>query len=195
MKNIRCCAVGILCLLLPVLFGSCKKEVVEVPAIDTEEMRSICNLAVMECYYHNIAKTKQTDKVLWGIAGTSEKSYWAEYEAKIKVGVDANQIDIAVEGDTVTIRLPQPKNLTKPNIDEGSMKFFSSEGSKTKITADKRLEALSIANDNMVNVLLENSSLMHNAEKRVKEMLKSYVEQIGEFSGVEYKIKWESKGE
>ena len=71
MKNIRRCAVGIVCLLLPVLFGSCKKKVVEVPTLDVEEMRNICNLAVMECYYHNIAKTKQTEKVLWGFGGTS----------------------------------------------------------------------------------------------------------------------------
>ena len=116
-----------------------------------------------------------------------------DYTAKIKVGVDANQIDIAIEGDTVTVRLPKPKNLQEPNIDEDSMKFFSSEGGKTKIPADKRLEALGIANDNMVNVLMENSTLMHNAEKRIKEILKSYVDQIGEFSGVEYKIKWESQ--
>ena len=192
MKNIRRCAVVIVCLLLPVLFGSCKKKDAEVPKIDVEEMRSICNLAVMECYYHNIAKIKQTELLLWGLAGTSEKFFWMDYTAKIKIGVDANQIDIAVEGNTVTIRLPKLKNLQDPNIDEDSMKFFSSEGSKTKIAPNKRLEALSIANDNMVNVLMENSSLMHNAEKRVKDILQSYVDQIGEFSGVEYKIKWES---
>jgi len=194
MKNIRCYAVYMVCLLMPVLLGSCKKKTADVPAIDTEEMRNICNLAVMECYYNNVATLSKEDSFFWG---KSEKSHWIEYTATIKVGVNASQIEISVDydTDTVMIGLPQPQNLTDPNIVEDSIKSISSEGLKTKIPPKERFEAIDKANDNMVNDLMKNETLMNNAEKRVKEILKNYVDQIGELSGVEYKIIWKSKEE
>lgn len=190
MKSVQCRIVAVACLALSIFLGSCKKEAPT--AINAEEIRSICNLAVMECYYHNRAESTRVDKIAFGLGGTKERSFWTEYTAKIKVGVDASQIVIDVEGTTVTIKLPKPKNLSKPNILEDTITTFSSEGGKTKITGNERLQAKNDANKNMVTELLENSTLMRNAEERVKEILKSYIEQMGKLSGVEYTIKWES---
>lgn len=186
MKNLRCCVIAVVCFAFPILLGSCKKEV---STINAEEIRSICNMAVMECYYHNRAVTTKDNKIL-GLISLGESSFWMEYSAKIKVGVDASLIAIDVDGTTVKIKLPKPKNLTKPNILDDTITTFSSEGGKTRTTGTERIKAKNDANEKMVAELLANTTLMHNAEERVKKILESYIEQIGKLSGVEYTVKF-----
>ena len=54
----------------------------EAPAVepDVTEMRAICELSVMDCYYHNVAKYFEEDaqKGFLGI-GKKDKHFWIEY--------------------------------------------------------------------------------------------------------------------
>jgi len=183
----KICFLSVFCALFLI---SCSPDVRQpAAAIDIEEMRSICNLAVLDCYYHNVAKLNRQEKAL---LRNTERTIWMDYTAKIKVGIDASLLTIAVDGAAVTITLPAPKALQKPNIIEDSITYFSSEGKDTtKITPEERLEAVGIANANMLSTVRENSSLMLNAENRVKEILKSYVDRIGELSDTAYTITWQ----
>lgn len=180
----------ILCLSVTALITitTCKQNT---PTFSTEDIRNICNLAVMDCYFHNIAKlNKPAENFL-----AKEKTVWLEYTAKVKFGIDASLIDVNVHKNQVTIRLPQAKALQNPNIIDDTIKPYSSGDGlvKTKITPEERLEAQEVANLNMIKQLNENKGLVQKAENRVKVILGNYVKQIGEFSGVEYEVRWERR--
>lgn len=159
------------------------------PKFDSDEMRNICNLAVMDCYFHNIAKLHKPAENLM----CKEKTIWFEYTAKVKFGIDASLIEVDVYKNLVTICLPQARALQNPNIIDDTIKPYSSVDGliRTKITPEERLLAQEAANINMVKQLNENKSLVQKAETRIKIILSNYINQIGDFSGVEYKIVWE----
>lgn len=52
-----------LSLLLTLLCASCGKTTEEKPPMEPKvsQMKAICELAVMECYYHNVAKYTEED--------------------------------------------------------------------------------------------------------------------------------------
>lgn len=159
------------------------------PKFNTEEMQNICNLAVMDCYFHNIAKlNKPADFFM-----AKEKTIWFEYTAKVKFGIDASLLDVIVNKNQVIIRLPQGKALQVPNIIDDSIKPYSSSDGliKNRISPEEKLLAQEAANQNIIKQLNENSNLIQKAENRIKIILGNYIQQIGEFSGVEYKILWE----
>ena len=58
---------------------------------------------------------------------TTDRTVWMDYEAKIKVGINASQINMNVNGKYVTVKMPAAKVLQRPNIDPDSFTFFASE--------------------------------------------------------------------
>ena len=98
-----------------VLILSCtacqKKE--QLPKVEPQisQMRSICELAVMECYYHNVAKYQEEDAagfLLW----KKDKHFWIEYSGVVELGIDASRLSMEVSGDEVTITIPAAKVLS-----------------------------------------------------------------------------------
>ena len=88
---------------------SCKSspKEVEEPTMQPElsQMQAICDLAVMDCYYHNVAKYKEEDAAgaLWW---QKDKHFWIEYSGVVKLGVDVSAVDLEINGTEVTITLP-----------------------------------------------------------------------------------------
>lgn len=171
------------------MFSSCGKKTIV--TLNTDKIKTICNIAVLECYYHNTAKINKTTGAILSI----DRTIWMDYDAKIKVGVDASKIDLKVEGNQVTVTMPRPKALHKPNINEDSFKFFTSEGEKTKITPEERLAAIEIANKEMQSSLDENQSIMSTAEQRTKKIIEGHISKIGKLSGKDYVIVWKTLNE
>lgn len=62
------------------------------------EMRAICELSTMDCYYHNVAKyfEKDAQRGFWGI-GKKDKHFWVEYSGVVRMGIDASLVNIEVE--------------------------------------------------------------------------------------------------
>ena len=54
------------------------------------QMKSICELAVMECYYHNVAKFKEenVEGILWW---QKDKHFWIEYSGVVKLGIGVSE--------------------------------------------------------------------------------------------------------
>ena len=93
----------------------------EVPDIEPQisQMRSICELAVMECYYHNVAKFKEEDASgfwLW----KKDKHFWIEYSGIVELGIEASLVEMEVSGDTVSITLP-PAEVKNCKVDSASL--------------------------------------------------------------------------
>ena len=165
-------------LLISIVFTSCGKKNMSPNVIDMQE---IFNVAVMECYYHNIA---ETDK--------NGKKQWIEYSSTIKLGIDASKLDIEVKDNLVTITVPKSKILSWPNVEHDSIKTLTDTSGiiKTKFTNEDQIAAVKFANDNAMKTAENNQQLLNMADIRVKKIIENYINQIGAFTGIDYNIKW-----
>ena len=59
-----------------------------------------------------------------------------------------------------------------------------------KITAEDQTAAIENAQKEMEESVKANSALLLRAQNRAKELIKNYIDCLGEISGVEYEIKW-----
>ncbi|MBQ8043433.1 MAG: DUF4230 domain-containing protein [Clostridia bacterium] len=171
--------------------SSCsKKEETKAVEPHITQMRSICELATMECYYHNVAKFKQEDVegiLLW----KKDKHFWIEYSGVVKVGIEASLLDIKVDGDKVTISIP-PAKVLGIDVDETRYNEDSivvADGS-ADVTGEDQTKALKEAQKNMKKEAKNDKALLASAQDRAKTLLEEYVNNIGEAVGKNYKITW-----
>ena len=164
-----------------IIFG-CKKNTKLEPK--TEEIIKICDMAVLECYYHTTAEI---------VKGKKEKKQWIDFDSTIKIGIDASKIKMTIDKTNINIKLPKAKLLGEPDIMNDTMKFLTDQTGviKTKFTNDERSEALAKASEKVIEETQNNSQLMNNAETRAKKIIDNYIVQIGELTGVTYTINWE----
>lgn len=167
-----------------------KKE--QVPEVEPQisQMRSICELAVMECYYHNVAKYREEDAsgfLLW----KKDKHFWIEYSGVVELGIDASRLSMEVSGDEVTITIPAAKVLSC-TVDSTSLTedSFIVDKQSANIDAEDEQTAFAEAQHNMEISAASNRVLLGNAQQRVQVLLQSYVENIGRAVGKEYTIHW-----
>lgn len=167
-----------------------KKE--QLPKVEPQisQMRSICELAVMECYYHNVAKYQEEDAagfLLW----KKDKHFWIEYSGVVELGIDASRLSMEVSGDEVTITIPAAKVLSC-TVDSTSLTAdsFIVDKRSANIDAEDEQAAFAEAQHNMEMSAASNRVLLGNAQQRVQVLLQSYVENIGQAIGKEYTIRW-----
>lgn len=165
------------------LIFSCNKSL-EMETVKSE----IAEIAVVECYYHTVAKVHK-DKS--GILST-DKTIWHEFTAKVKLGIDFSIIGIEfseADKEKIYITVPPVKIIGDVTIDPASIKSVSSSDGffKTTITPEENLEAKDEAKNKVLNDIKENTSLRKNAEKRVKDIIAVYISQIMDNK---YTIEW-----
>ena len=168
--------------------GSEAQSVVEPKA---SQMKSICELATMECYYHNVAKSDTMKKVLWW---NTDRRLWIEYTGIVKAGVDIDKIDMKVDGNTLTISLPKAEILSckvdKDSLTEDSYVVEKHGLGAGKITADIQTKTIRTAQENLKKAAKEDNELLSQAEERAKNLITDYVNRMGEATGETYEIKW-----
>ena len=180
-------ALLLLAALLLALTG-CAKE--ELPVPQKAQMKSICELATMECYYHNVAKYKQEDAEKF-LMFAKDKHFWIEYAGQVKIGIDVSLLDIDVTGQTVTITLP-PAKVLGCKVDETTLNessFIVAKGS-ADITAEDQTAAFRHAQQDMLSAAESDTILLFNARERARKLLEDYVNNISAATGVEYDIQW-----
>ena len=157
---------------------------------EVSRMKSICELATMECYYHNVAKynEKNASGMLWW---QKDRTFWMEYAGVVTIGIDASLLNIEVNGENVTITVP-PAKVLGCKVDEATLtneSFIVSKDS-AKVEAKHQSEAFKSAKEKLENEARSNSALLATAQQRVQKLLEDYVENIGNSVGKTYKIKW-----
>lgn len=186
MKKIICIVLVIAILL--VVSACDKKDTVEMQP-ELTQMKAICELATLECYYHNVAKFKEPVKVMWW---EETKHFWVEYEGIVKIGVDTSLITIDIsEDDTVSITIP-PAEVFGCSVDSKTLndKSFIVDSDSPKITADDQTEAFAQAEVNMLKAARSDKALLINAQQRAKDLLTNYVTNIGKCVEKQYKVVW-----
>ena len=163
------------------------------PEISISEMRSVCELATLECYYHNTAKLDSEKKVLFW---NTSKKLWIEYSGIAKLGVDVSKLDMKVDGTTVTIVMPDAEIL-ECKVDETSLSEESFYSETTglgsgKVGAKEQTEAFAEAQAQMQTEVENDETLFIQAKDRAKLLLENYVKNIGDAIGVAYEVRWDT---
>lgn len=169
--------------------GTSRKDESEM-GLQASKMKAICELAVVECYYHNVAKYSQDDaeRFLWWV---KDRRFWIEYEGIVKIGIDASRLDIKVKDEKVTISIPKVEVLSA-KVDKASLNkdsYYVEKGS-AKITAEDEKQAIVDAQNNMQEEASNNTALLDTAQERVETLLEEYVNNIGTAVGKDYVIEW-----
>lgn len=183
----------ILTLLFCTACGSGKKAPVEAPKPDEGQLKSICQLSVLEGYFHNVIKFKQenAEKFLWM---TRDKKAWVEYTGVAKYGIDASQISMDISGKTVTITMPKAKLLyckvDSTSLDQDS---YIVDKESAKITAEDGQKILSAAQEELTKEATDYEPLLNLAQQQAQQLMEDYVRNIVSASGAEadyYTVSW-----
>lgn len=162
---------------------------------DVSQMKTICELSVMDCYYHNVAKfyDKDAEKFLFW---TKDKEFWIEYSGIVRLGVDVDQVAVSVNGNTVTVTLPEAKVLgckvDPDSLNEDS--YIVADGSAS-ITADDQTAAFAAAQKDMENSAAEDTVLLSMARDRARQLLENYIQNLSDMTGQSYTIEWNDAAE
>lgn len=153
-------------------------------------VKSICDLSVMECYYHNVAKFNQKDAegvLFW----KKDKRFWVEYSGIVKVGVDASKVEMTINGTEVTITIPEAEVLDS-KVDSSSLNKDSYIVAKDSVAvnADDEVEVFRVAQEEMEKEASGDKALLAAAQQRAQQLLEDYVLNIGSAVGKNYSIKW-----
>lgn len=163
-----------------------KQEIVP----QASQMKAICELATMKCYYHNVAKYTKEDAagILWW---KKDRRFWIEYEGIVTMGIDASLVDIEVDNDTVTITIP-PAKVLGFEVDETTLNedSYIVDTKSAKVKAEHQTEAFKQAQDHMKEEAEKDTLLLANAQQRAQKLLEDYVNNIGNCVGKTYNIKW-----
>lgn len=156
------------------------------------QMRTICELATMDCYYHNVAKyyEKDADKGILGF-GKKDKKFWVEYSGEVTIGLDATLVALQVSGDQVTITIPPAKVLgAKVYSDSLTTDSYIIDKDSADITAEDQTRVFENAQADMLAQASNDHLLLFNAQQRAQMLLEDYVTNIGNAIGVTYQINW-----
>ena len=176
-------------------FASCGKSV-EMPAKepDINQIRSICNLATLECYYHNVAKSEKKAGTGFTHIGEKDRQFWIEYTGIAKIGIDMSEVQISLNDTNVKIFVPEAKllSITISDKDLNENSYISSDDNvnKNPITANDQSKAIAKAQKGMEQSVIENKTLMLSAQTRAKDLIESYVLKLGSLSDITYNIEW-----
>lgn len=154
------------------------------------QMKSICELAVMECYYHNVAKFKEED-VEGSLWWKKDKHFWIEYSGIVKLGIDASLVSMEVNDMQITITLPEAKVLGC-KVDSASLndESYIVDKDSADITAEDEVKAFEEAQLQLQENAASDRALLAGAQQRAQALLEDYVTNIGNAVGKEYSIKW-----
>ena len=161
--------------------------------ISEPSIKRICELATLECFYHNVSDWSRPS---YGIGGYGEKKIWIEYDGMVRVGINAGEIKISNpdKDDVITVTLPEATVLGK-DWDENSCKIIESDRTvlflfTDQISSDDRLDALADAQADMVESVSKDKEVLGEARERAKKIIERNIIALGEAGGKHYKVRF-----
>ena len=158
------------------------------------QIRSICQLATLECYYNNVAKGHKDSGSGLAHIGEKERTFWVEYSAVVTLGVDISEVSMLIDGDVIYVYLPEAKILKPAVVNEESYNMDSivenldNNLNKNEITATDITSSVNNSLEDLNKKVAGDKTLLNNARERAKTLIKSYVDKLGETSGKNYKV-------
>ena len=162
------------------------------------QVRNICQLATLQVYFNNVAKAvKPADSGILGFL-QQDRRFWVEYSGSARIGIDMSKVTMTVTDNVITVKMPHAKLLgdievdsTSYNVDSVVVETEDVLRRKNDITAADVKKAINEANLYTTKSILDNNSLMLNAELRAKDLIEKYISRLSKYSGVNYTINFE----
>lgn len=168
-----------------------KAEEPALPLPQEEQVKTICQLAVLECEYHNLAKYQDGQKVERFLWMTKGKRFWVEYSATAVLGIDADQVSMELQGDVVNITLPKAQVLhCKVNGDSLSPDSYIVDKESAPVTAEDEVRAFKDAQDSLQQTVEADGDMLDLAQTRVEDLLRNYVNSLAKATGTEYQVEF-----
>ena len=160
---------------------------------DFSGVSSVCELATLKCYYHNVAEAeKDRDQMFGWFFNAGYKKLWIEYDGIVELGVDVSQVSISqpnAEG-VVEVHVPEAQ-VQNVYIDKQSIGDPITEtGFNTQITTEEKTTAFSEAQASMEDSARANTAMLASAHERAKKIIEQYVVNVGKELGETYTVKW-----
>lgn len=170
-----------------------EQEIIQRASVpDISQIRSICELATLECYYHNVAKSiKEKGKGLSHI-GEKERVFWIEYSGVARFGINVSKVTMETKGNEILITIPKAEllGLSDHAFAEGS--YISSDDgfNKNPITSENQTEAVAAAEEDIREMFAKDDAILSKAQDNAKKLIENYIRQLGQLSKIEYEITW-----
>lgn len=180
----------LLCLVTVLSCTGCGEEKATITEPELSEMRAICELGVMDCYYHNVAKfyEENASGVLWW---QKDKLFWIEYSGIVRIGIDVDKLKMDVDGNTINITIP-PARVLKCTVDESSLNkgSYIVDSNSAKISGADEVMAFDEAQKRMEESASGDRALLSGAQERVKKLLEDYIINVVNNRENPYTINW-----
>lgn len=165
----------------------------ETQTADFSGVTSVCELATLKCYYHNVAKAEtEASGIFAKWLKTGYKKIWTEYSGIIEYGIDISQVTVS-EPDkncVVTVTMPDAQVLNV-DVDEESLGTpLTDTGFLTSVTTEEKTTTLAGAQEAMEQQAKENTEMLSQAKARAKTLIEEYIKNVGESIGEEYTVEW-----
>lgn len=160
--------------------------------VEFSNVEAVCELATLECYYHNVIE-KENHPDNWWNKLWKEKKYFLEYEGIVKMGVDFKKvkIDQPDKKGVVRIYVPEAKVFNEDEVTAKTIgELVSEKGVFVKITTEEQAKLLAEAQENMKKNAAEDKVLLGEAHENAKALLEQYVVNIGDLLGKKFTVKW-----
>lgn len=165
----------------------------ETQTADFSGVTSVCELATLKCYYHNVAKAEtEVSGVFAKWLKTGYKKIWTEYSGIIEYGIDISQVTVSEpdKNGVVTVTMPDAQVLNV-DVDEESLGTpLTDTGFLTSVTTEEKTTTLAGAQEAMEQQAKENTEMLSQAKARAKTLIEEYIKNVGESIGEEYTVEW-----
>ena len=165
----------------------------ETQTADFSGVTSVCELATLKCYYHNVAKAEtEASGIFAKWLKTGYKKIWTEYSGIIEYGIDISQVTVSEpdKNGVVTVTMPDAQVLNV-DVDEDSLGTpLTDTGFLTSVTTEEKTTTLAGAQEAMEQQAKENTELLSQAKARAKTLIEEYIKNVGESIGGEYTVEW-----
>ena len=165
----------------------------ETQTADFSGVTSVCELATLKCYYHNVAKAEtEASGIFAKWLKTGYKKIWTEYSGIIEYGIDISQVTVSEpdKNGVVTVTMPDAQVLNV-DVDEESLGTpLTDTGFLTSVTTEEKTTTLAGAQEAMEQQAKENTEMLSQAKARAKTLIEEYIKNVGESIGEEYMVEW-----
>lgn len=175
------------------------EEDIEVVYPDEAQIQYICNLATMDCYYHNVARGVVGPGNGIQHWGEEETPFWVEYDAAVTIGIESNRVLMEMRDNVIHIYMPQATILGGVDIDPDSISTpvyrpHDLWRNDVEISTEDVTEAMSDAEQVVIDEIMSDPALLNSARQQAMDIIRGYIAQLEALSGVHYEVEFTTIG-
>ncbi len=176
-----CCFIVVI-LIITILFvnKNGKKKLEIITKSNLEKIINVSDLSTLEAVYNGIAKVTNNEE-------PDEVDYYVSYDAKIKAGIDFQQVDINLDNEKKVIKVKIPEiKINDINVDIASLDYiFMDDKANTETVSEQAYEKC--IEDVTSEVDTEDAIYelaKENAQNIIEALIKPFINQLD----AEYKL-------